>query len=129
MLLSLVEDVGQGSERETTDAPVNSTPSRSDPRVLPGLQLDQDSIEVDNDEVTWYRQFREGRDDAVATLDRRHAKANAIDGFVFVGLVAVHRAFLHLACALICFNYLQRGCETPVSGRAAARRWANVAYI
>jgi transposase len=23
-------------------------------------------------------------------------------------LVAVHRAFLHLACALICFNYLQR---------------------
>lgn len=23
-------------------------------------------------------------------------------------LVAVHRAWLHLACALICFNYLQR---------------------
>ena len=23
-------------------------------------------------------------------------------------LVAVHRGFLHLACALICFNYLQR---------------------
>lgn len=23
-------------------------------------------------------------------------------------LVAVHRAFLHLGCALICFNYLQR---------------------
>ena len=23
-------------------------------------------------------------------------------------LVAMHRAFLHLACALICFNYLQR---------------------
>lgn len=22
--------------------------------------------------------------------------------------VAMHRAFLHLACALICFNYLQR---------------------
>ena len=23
-------------------------------------------------------------------------------------LVAVHRGFLHLACALICFNYLQQ---------------------
>lgn len=23
-------------------------------------------------------------------------------------LVAMHRAFLHLGCALICFNYLQR---------------------